>query len=188
MKLFIKNMVCARCISVVKAELEGFGLTTLAVQLGEADIAEEITSQQKQQLSTVLAAIGFELYDDKKTKTIERIKALIGELVHTNNNDINYNLSDYLTTHLHQDYSAITNTFSMVENMTIEQYYIRRKIEKAKELIVYSELTLSQVAYQLNYSSIAHLSAQFKKVTGLTPSFYKALKAEKGSPATPDIV
>lgn len=188
MKLFIKNMVCARCIMVVRAEMEKLGLTPVAVSLGEAELSGEIPTEQKQQLAAALAALGFELYDDKKTKTIEKIKLLIQELVHTKSNDLSTNLSDYLIAHMHQDYSAITNIFSQVENITIEQYYIQQKIEKVKELIIYSDLSLSQIAYELNYSSVAHLSAQFKKVTGLTPSFYKALKEEKSNIGRTNII
>lgn len=187
-KLFIKNMVCARCIMVVRSEMEKLELEPLAVNLGEAELAHEMTAGQKQQLAAALAGLGFELYDDKKTKTIEKIKLLIQQLVHTKSNDINTNLSDYLTAHMHQDYSAITNIFSQVENMTIEQYYIQQKIEKVKELIFYSDLSLSQIAYELNYSSVAHLSSQFKKVTGLTPSFYKALKEEKSNIGRTNII
>lgn len=188
MKLFIKNMVCARCITVVRAEMEKLGLKPVAVSLGEAELPGEISTQQKQQLAAALAALGFELYDDKKTKTIEKIKMLIQELIHAKSNDLSTNLSDYLIAHMHQDYSAITNIFSQVENITIEQYYIQQKIEKVKELIIYSDLSLSQIAYELNYSSVAHLSAQFKKVTGLTPSFYKALKEEKSNIGRTNII
>ncbi len=188
MKLFIKNMVCSRCISVVRSELQNAGIDPLEVHLGEAQLAQEITEDQKHNLSGALARLGFELYDDRKTKTIARIKSLIGDLVHSRSNDSNLNLSEYLTSHLHQDYSAITNIFSQVENITIEQYYIQQKTEKVKELIVYSDLSLSQIAYELNYSSVAHLSAQFKKVTGLTPSFFKALKEEKNAIGKPNII
>ncbi len=188
MKLFIKNMVCSRCIAVVKSELENLGLTPLAVQLGEAELPEEVGELQKNKIAAALARLGFELYDDKKTKMITRIKLLISDLVHSQNNDTELNLSRYLTNSLYQDYSAITNIFSQVENITIEQYYIQQKIEKVKELIVYTDLSLSQIAYQLNYSSVAHLSAQFKKVTGLTPSFFKELRREKMGLGEPKII
>jgi AraC-like DNA-binding protein len=188
MKLLIKNMVCSRCIGIVGAELQKLGLAPLAVHLGEAELAGEVTEDERAQVSSALTRLGFELYDDRKTKTIARIKLLVSDLVHSKNNDINLNLSEYLTGNLHQDYSAITNIFSQVENITIEQYYIQQKIEKVKELIVYSELSLSQIAYELNYSSVAHLSTQFKKVTGLTPSFYKALKEEKKILGEPNII
>ena len=181
-------MVCSRCIAVVKSELESMGYTPLSVQLGEAELSEEPSEAQKREIAAALSKLGFEVYDDKKTKTITRIKLLINDLVHSQQNDTNLNLSEYLTASLYQDYSAITNIFSQVENITIEQYYIQQKIEKVKELIVYTDMNLSQIAYQLNYSSVAHLSAQFKKVTGLTPSFFKELRREKMDLGEPKII
>ena len=179
MRLYIKNMVCSRCIMVVKSKLQKLGLSPITVNLGEVEIKENISKQQKDTLAKHLQSLGFELIDNKKSKTIERIKNLIIELVHHNNNQLNITLSNYLATQLLQDYNSISNLFSEVEGITIEQYFIAQKIEKVKELLMYNELSLSQIAFQLNYSSTAYLSNQFKKVTGFTPSYYKQLKNKK---------
>lgn len=179
MKLYIKNMVCNRCKMVVKSELEKLGLSLLSVELGEVEISEKITTEQKKAIAEQLKTLGFELIDDKKSKTIEKIKNLIIDLVQNKNNELNTNLSDYLSNQLLQDYNSLSNLFSEVEGMTIEKYFINQKIEKVKELIFYDELSLSEIAFQLNYSSLAHLSNQFKKVTGFTPSYFKQLKDKK---------
>ena len=134
---------------------------------------------EKNEISNALQSFGFSIIDDKRSKLIERIKTLIVELVHQQNNDIKTNLSTYLTQHINHDYNYITNLFSEVTGTTIEKYFIAQKIERVKELLVYNELTLSEIAYQLNYSSVAHLSNQFKKVTGLTPSYFKGIKSIK---------
>jgi len=172
-------MVCHRCRMVVKQELEKQGLHALTVELGEVELSDSISDTQKKQLNTALEQLGFELIDDKKSKIIERIKTLIVELVHQRDNDINTNLSDYLVAQLHHDYHYLSNLFSEVEGTTIEKYFIAQKIEKVKELLVYDELSLSEIAFQLNYSSVAYLSSQFKKVTGLTPSHFKTIKGNK---------
>ena len=179
MKLYIKNMVCGRCIMVVKSKLEKLGLNPLSMQLGEVEIKESITKTQKDTLAKQLHSLGFELIDDKKSKTIEKIKNLIVDVVHYKNNELKTNLSNYLSTHLLQDYNTLSNLFSEVEGTTIEQYFIAQKIEKVKELLMYDELTLSEIAFQLNYSSVAYLSNQFKKVTGFTPTYFKQLKDKK---------
>ncbi|MDQ3192562.1 MAG: AraC family transcriptional regulator [Bacteroidota bacterium] len=179
MKLYIKNMVCSRCKMVVRSELEKLGLQLLYVDLGEVETIEPITESQKKEIATHLKTFGFELIVDKKTRTIEKIKNLIIDLVHDKNNEININLSEYLSTHLLQDYNTLSNLFSEVENTTIEKYFILQKIEKVKELLVYDEMTLSEIAYQLNYSSVGYLSNQFKKVTGFSPTFFKQLKVKK---------
>ena len=181
-KLYIKNMVCNRCIMVVKAELEKAGFDVRAVKLGEAELDRELNAEEKENISNKLQALGFALIDDKKSRLIEKTKALIVELVHTENSELKMNLSDYLSEKLGHDYKYITNLFSEVEGVTIEKYYIAQKIEKVKELLVYDELTLSEIAHQLNYSSVAHLSNQFKKVTGLTPSHFKQIKTDKRKP------
>lgn len=181
-KLYIKNMVCNRCIMVVKSEIEKAGLNVRSVVLGEAELDRELSSEEKLSIGNRLMALGFALIDDKKSRVIEKTKALIIELVHQENSELKMNLSDYLSEKLGQDYKYITNLFSEVEGITIEKYYIAQKIEKVKELLVYGELTLSEIAYLLNYSSVAHLSNQFKKVTGLTPSHFKQIKTEKRKP------
>lgn len=178
-KLYIKNMVCRRCKMAVLAELDKLSIKPLSIELGEVELSESITDAQKQSLSQGLYALGFELIDDKKSKIIERIKNLIVDLVHYKDNDLKTNLSYYLADTLGQEYSALSSLFSEVEGMTIEQYFISQKIEKVKELLMYNELSLSEIAYQLNYSSVSHLSRQFKKITGLTPTYFKGLKDRK---------
>ncbi len=172
-------MVCRRCKMAVQSELDKLSVKSLSVQLGEVELHEPISDNQKQGLSKALYALGFELIDDKKSKVIERVKNLIVELVHYKDNDLKTNLSHYLTNELGQGYSALSNLFSEVEGVTIEQYFISQKIEKVKELLMYNELSLSEIAYQLNYSSVSHLSRQFKKITGFTPTYFKELKNRK---------
>lgn len=182
MKLYIKNMVCNRCKMVVKSELEKLGLRPLAVDLGEVEIADELEGYQRQDIHAALQKFGFALLDDKKSVIIERVKNLLVDLVQNKNNQLKTNLSDYLSRELNHDYTYITNLFTQVEGTTIEQYFIAQKIERVKELLVYGELTLSEISYQLNYSSVSHLGKQFKKVTGLTPSHYIQLKEKKRNP------
>jgi len=182
MKVYIKNMVCNRCIMVVRTELGKLGFHPVNLTLGEAEIDGELTDKDKQTINNHLQTFGFELIDDKKSRLIGQIKSSIIELVHQHNSELNSNLSDYLSNKLHHDYTYLSNLFSEVEGTTIEKYYITQKIEKVKELLVYDELSLSEIAYQLNYSSVAHLSNQFKKVTGLTPSHFKNIKAVKRKP------
>lgn len=172
-------MVCGRCKMVVKSEFEKLGLHTISVELGEVEVQDDITEDQKEILLKNLQALGFDFIDDKKSKTIEKIKNLIVDLVHHKNNDLKVNLSDYLVENLNQDYSTLSNLFSEVENTTIEKYFISQKIEKVKELLIYNELSLSEIADILNYSNVAHLSNQFKKVTGFTPTYFKQLKDKK---------
>ena len=172
-------MVCDRCKMVVKSEFEKLGLQTIAVELGEVELANEISDEQKHILLENLQAVGFDLIDDKKSKTVERIKTLIIDLVHHKNNDLKVNLSDYLAEDLSQDYNSLSNLFSEIENTTIEKYFISQKIEKVKELLVYNELSLSEIADILNYSNVAHLSNQFKKITGFTPTSFKKSKDKK---------
>nr|WP_294906090.1 AraC family transcriptional regulator [uncultured Lacibacter sp.] len=179
MKLYIRNMVCSRCKMVVTSELEKAGIVPLHVELGEVELKKEPTTKQLQQFSSNIRQLGFELIDDKKSKIIDKIKTIIIELVHHNNEELTENLSDHLSAKLHHDYSYLSNLFSEVEGTTIEKYYIAQKIEKVKELLLYDELSLSQIAVELGYSSVAHLSSQFKKQTGLTPTFFKSLKENK---------
>lgn len=175
-------MVCNRCIMVVESEFEKLDIQTLSVELGEVRLDKKLTTEQKNKLSERLESLGFSLIDDKKGCLIEQVKNLIIELVHYNNNNLKINLSDYISDKLHHDYNYISNLFSEVEGTTIEKYFIAQKIEKVKELLVYDELTLNEIAFNLNYSSVAHLSAQFKKVTGLTPSHFRQIRTNKRKP------
>ena len=177
MKLYIKNMVCSRCKMVVKSVLESIGINPVSVELGEVELKNDIPENQKDELLKKLRAIGFDLIDDKKSKTIDKIKTLIIDLVQNKNNDLKTNLSDFLAHQINQDYNTLSNLFSEVENTTIEKYFINQKIEKVKELIIYDELSLSEIAYSLNYSSVSHLSNQFKKVTGFSPTHFKNIKS-----------
>ncbi|WP_375578503.1 AraC family transcriptional regulator [Marivirga tractuosa] len=162
--------------------IEKLGLHPVQVELGEIEIQENNILAVKEQLKQELQSLGFDLLDDKKTRIIEKIKNLIIDLVQNKGNYLEVALSEYLSVELHQDYSSLSNLFSEVEGITIEKYYILQKIEKVKELLVYDELTLSEIAYQLNYSSVAYLSNQFKKVTGLSPSHFKKLRSIKRKP------
>lgn len=176
MKLFIKNMVCFRCKMVVKSELEKLGLHYTSVELGEVEITDKISKEQLDDLGVALKATGLELMDDTKKILIERIKTLIIELIYLNDEQIKINLSDYLSQKLNHNYTYLSNLFTEVIGSTIERFYLENKIEKVKELLVYDELTLTEIAWKLHYSSVSHLSNQFKKMTGLTPSNYKNLK------------
>ena len=175
-------MVCDRCKMVVQSELEKLELQPLSIKLGEIELQEELNPAKKEQLATILQSLGFSLIDDKRSRLIEQIKGIIIELVHRHNSELKVNLSDYLTARLPYDYNYISNLFSEVEGRTIENYFITQKIERVKELLVYDELTLSEIAFSLNYSSVAHLSGQFKKITGLTPSHFKNIGTEKRKP------
>lgn len=178
-KIYIKNMVCSRCKMVVQSEFEKLGLITTKVELGEVEVNKTISDTQKLELLKNLQALGFDVINDKKTKTVEKIKNLIINLVHHKNDEINSNLSEYISLHFTQDYNTLSNIFSEIQQTTIEKYFINQKIEKIKELIIYDELNLSEIALQLNYSSISHLSNQFKKVTGLSPTQFKQQKDKK---------
>lgn len=175
-------MVCDRCIMVVQNELEKLGLDAKNIKLGEVILSKEITSLEKENLSKTLEPLGFEVIDDKKGRIIEKIKNIIIDLVHHQDSDVKTNLSDVLSDKLHHDYNYLSNMFSEVEGTTIEKYFIAQKVEKVKELLVYDELSLSEIANRLNYSSVAYLSNQFKKVTGLTPSHFKQIKEDKRKP------
>ncbi|HCI58062.1 MAG TPA: AraC family transcriptional regulator [Bacteroidetes bacterium] len=182
MKIYIKNMVCNRCILVVKNELEKLGFQTLSISLGEVELKNDLSETEKTSLDNHLKTFGFELIDDKKSRLIGQIKSTIIEIIHKNNTELKSNLSDYLSSKLHHDYTYLSNLFSEVEGTTIEKHFIAQKIEKVKELLVYDELSLSEIAYQMNYSSVGYLSNQFKKVTGLTPTHYKNIKEIKRKP------
>lgn len=182
MKIYVKNMVCNRCIMVVKNELEKFGYIPKYITLGEVEIQNELTESETQKLDSHLRAFGFELIDDKKNRIIGQIKSSIIEIIHHNNSELNSNLSDYISNKLLHDYTYLSNLFSEVEGTTIEKYFIAQKIEKVKELLVYDELSLSEIANKMNYSSVGYLSNQFKKVTGLTPTHFKNIKEIKRKP------
>lgn len=183
MKLYIKNMVCNRCKTVVKAELEKAGLQVRQVELGEIEIAEEVLSgQQLDAVKQAMSTHGFELIDDHKSKIIERIKNHVIDIVHHSEEPTNLKHSQYLAQQLGYDYTYLSRLFSEVEGITIEQYFISQRIERAKELLIYDELSLTEIADKLYYSSVAHLSSQFKKITGMTPSQFKNLRNKNRKP------
>lgn len=164
---------------VVKSELEKLGFIYATVELGEAEIIEDITADQLEKLRIGLRKTGLELMDDRKSILVEKIKAIIIELVHYNDEQIKINLSDYLSEKLNHDYTYLANLFSEVRGTTIEKFYLSHKIERVKELLVYDDLNLTEIAWKLHYSSVAHLSNQFKKMTGLTPSSFKKLRNKR---------
>lgn len=174
-------MVCIRCKMVVKDELEKLGLHYTVVELGEAEIVETISEEQQGLFRAALLKSGLELMDDKKSILIQKIKNVIVELVHYSEERLTIKFSEYLSQKLNHDYTYLANLFSEVQGTTIEKFFIAHKIERVKELLVYDELNLTQIAYQMHYSSVSHLSAQFKKVTGLTPSYFKKLKDKRRS-------
>lgn len=172
-------MVCSRCIMVVTTELEKIGYKHFTVILGEVNMDELNTDIQKEEIESRLKKFGFELINDKNSRTINKIKTLIIDLVQNKHSDLKTNLSNYLSDQIHIEYNSLSSLFSDVENITIEKYFINQKIEKVKELIIYDEMSLSEIAYLLNYSSVSHLSHQFKKVTGFSPSYFKTIKTVK---------
>lgn len=175
-------MVCSRCILVVQHELEKLGIAANNVKLGEIELKKELTPKEREALENALAPLGFQIIDNKKSRIIEKIKNVIIDLVHHQDNNAKTNLSDVLSDALHNDYNYLSNLFSEIEGTTIEKYFIAQKVEKVKELLVYDELSLSEIAIRLNYSSVAYLSNQFKKVTGLTPSHFKQIREDKRKP------
>jgi AraC-like DNA-binding protein len=179
MNLYIKYMVSLRCKMLVKSELEKLGLTCISVDLGMVEIREDISKEQLEIFNKNLKKSGLELLDDKKNILVEKIKAVIIEMIHYSDEVPKVNDSDYISEKLNYDYTYLSNTFSEVKGMTIQQYIILHKIERVKELLIYDELTLTEIAYKLHYSSVAHLSNQFKKVTGLTPTYFKDLKEKR---------
>lgn len=174
-------MVCIRCKMVVKDELTKLGILFKSIELGEAEVVEKISTEQHEQLKTALLRSGLELMDDKKSILIQKIKNVIIELVHYSEEPLAINFSEFLSQKLNYDYTYLANLFSEVQGTTIEKFLIAHKIERVKELLVYNEMNLTEIAYRMHYSSVAHLSAQFKKVTGLTPSHFKQLKNKRRS-------
>ncbi len=181
--LHIKNMVCNRCIKVVKEEFAKLNLKIEEIELGKVKVSSILSNDKIIEIRTVLLEEGFELIDDKKSKLIDRIKTIIIEKIHYAESGVDSKItSDIISKELGHDYSYLSNLFSSVEGITIEKYMIHQKIEKVKELLVYGELSLNDISYQLGYSSVQHLSNQFKKVTGLSPSHFKKLKESKRKP------
>jgi AraC-like DNA-binding protein len=180
MVLHIKNMVCDRCKTAVQTQLINLGLNPVSIKLGEVIVQEKAIPPQKiDELNKSLSTLGFELLANPKEKLVEEIKTTIIELVHYNSEPLKVNLSAFLSDKLVTDYQTLSTTFSEIEQNTIEKYFIQQKIEKVKELLSYGEKTLSEIAYLLNYSSVAHLSSQFKKVIGITPSQFKLLSTKE---------
>ena len=167
---------------MVKEELKKLGLHFMVVDLGEVEIMETLSAEQREQLKNALLDSGLELMDDKRAILIEKIKNIIIEMVHHSDEMIKVNFSDFLSEKLNHDYTYLANLFSEVQGTTIEQFMISHKVERIKELIIYDELNISEIAWKMNYSSVAHLSNQFKKVTGLSPSHFKQLKDKRRSP------
>ncbi|WP_308991127.1 AraC family transcriptional regulator [Mariniflexile litorale] len=179
MKLYIKYMVSLRCKILVKQELEKLGLTHTSIELGMIEILENINDQQKRLLKRNLALSGLELLDNKKNILIDRIKNVIIEMIHYADAVPKVNYSEYISEKLGYDYTYLSNMFSEVKGVTIQHFIIKHKIERVKELILYDQLSLTEISYKLHYSSVAHLSNQFKKVTGQSPSFYKKIGQQR---------
>jgi AraC-like DNA-binding protein len=172
-------MVSLRCKLVVKEALESLGLHYVILELGIVEIMQDLTENQRKQLYDLLLKSGLELMDDKKSVLIEKIKNIIIELIHYSDELPKVNYSDYISEKMGMDYTHLSKLFSEVRGITIEHFIIAHKIERVKELLLYDELNLTQISYIMNYSSVSHLSKQFKKVTGLTPTFFKNLKDKK---------
>ncbi len=183
MLLFIKNMVCDRCNMVVTQQLNNLGITVNSSVLGQVDIAGTPDDTQLTKVRSALKLVGFELIDEKRKQLVERIKNVIITMIHhTPAGDIKTNYSDYIAAKLNRDYPYLSSLFSESEDITIEKYIINQKIEKVKELLEYGELNLNEIALDMGYSSTAHLSAQFKNTTGITPSKFKLMKASSRRP------
>jgi AraC-like DNA-binding protein len=172
-------MVSIRCKMLVKSELEKLGLHYRNVELGEAEILEDISTAKRDKLNAALKKYGIELMDDKKSILIEKIRNVIVEHIHYSDEPLEMNFSEYLSQKLHCDYTYLSNLFSESQGITIEHFHLAHKIERVKELLVYDELSITKIAWKMGYSSVAHLSNQFKKATGLTPSFFKKIKEKK---------
>ncbi len=183
MKIFIKNMVCSRCCLTVKDILNKMGLSSLSINLGEVDFAdyygEKLSEGIENLLSEELKAVGFSILSNKKSKLIEDIKISCLDYITRTEQVEKKVLSIHISSTIGLEYNYLSNLFSVVEGITIEQYYIRLRVEKVKELLLYGDKTLQEIAFQLGYSSVAHLSGQFKKITGLTPSHFRTLKNQK---------
>jgi AraC family transcriptional regulator len=182
MHLYIRNMVCDRCLMAVRQVLNDEGIEYRQLQLGEVELSATLSADQLDKLAVRLKSIGFELLDDKKSRIVEKIKSTIISIIHHSDEELNLKLSALLTDKLGMDYHYLTTLFSSVEGITIEKYTILQRIEKVKELMMYNEMTLSEIAFDMGYSSVQHLSQQFKKVTGLTPTQFRELKENTRKP------
>ena len=179
MKLYVKNMVCVRCKMIVQQLLRKLDIHYLSIELGEIEIVENMSPGRLLEFKELLSGYGLELLDNRKSILIEKIKKVIVELIHYDDEPLKINFSDYLSKKLNHDYTYLANLFSEAEGINIEHYIIMHKIERVKELLAYDELSLTEISYNLHYSSVAHLSNQFKKVTGLTPSNFKNFKENR---------
>jgi AraC-like DNA-binding protein len=179
MRLYIKYMVSLRCKMIVRDELEKLGLRYVSLDLGMVEVLEDITAAQREQLGIALMKSGLELLEDNKSILIEKIKGVIIEMIHYADELPKVNYPDYISEKLQYDYTYLANTFSEVKGITIQQFIIVHKIEKVKELLMYGQLNLTEISYKLHYSSVSHLSNQFKKITGLSPSFYKRMQKNR---------
>lgn len=175
-------MVSNRCKLTVKEELKKLGLHFVIIQLGEVEVMENLSQEQRTELKTALLESGLDLMDDKRSVLVEKIKTAIIEMVHHSDENLKINFSDYLSKKLNHNYTYLANLFSEIQGITIEHFMIAHKVERIKELIMYDELNITEIAWKLNYSSVAHLSNQFKKVTGLSPSHFKQLKDKRRLP------
>lgn len=179
MKLYVRNMACLSCKVVVKEALEELHIEPVKVELGEVETKKDLTDTEKQKLNNKIKKAGLELLENKQGAIIEKIRKVVVDYVYHTEEKIITNFSDYLSKKLNYNYTYLANLFSEVEASTIEQYVIAMKIERIKELIMFDDMTLTEISYKLHYSSVAHLSAQFKKVTGLTPTHFKRLKNKR---------
>jgi len=179
MKIFLKNMVCIRCKMIVSSELERLEIPYKNLILGEVDLLNNVSQEKLDSLDIGIKKFGLELIIDKRAQIIEKIKNIIIEQIHYSEEDLKINFSEHLSQQLNYDYKYLSNLFSEMHGTTIEHFIIKHKIERVKELLVYNELNLSEIAWKLNYSSVQHLSNQFKKVTGLTPTFFKNMKDKR---------
>lgn len=182
MRISIKNMVCNRCVMVVKEAFEKAGIPPVSVVMGEVELSKALTETQLLKVSTRLTDLGFEILDDKNHQLIEKIKKVLILQVQSGHIDEHFSITQFLTKKIGKEYTQLSRLFSEVEGITIEQFFLLQKIEKVKEWLVYNELTLSETAWKLGYSSVPHLSAQFKKITGLTPSQFKAMGNKNRKP------
>lgn len=173
--MIIKNMVCNRCILVVRQEFEKTGIHPLEVRMGEVQLEAPLTEDQFHELEDRLANVGFEILSDKNSRLIEKVKTALIDKVQTGHIEEHFNLGEFLPQSVQKEYTQLSRLFSEVEGITLEQFFILQKIEKVKEWLTYDELTLSEISYRLGYSSVAHLSSQFKKITGFTPSEFKKM-------------
>jgi YesN/AraC family two-component response regulator len=178
MKIYIKNMVCIRCKMLVKQQLKKLSIPYSTVELGEAEITGEISSEQVTDFKRALQRFGLDILDDRKSLLIGKIKKVIVELIHYEEVPVKLNFSDHLSQKLNHDYTYMANLFSEVEGINVEHYLITHKIERVKELLIYDKLSLTDISYKLQYSSVAHLCNQFKKITGLTPTHFKRFKEQ----------